>query len=225
MTDSERGGSSQLSRLSGTSTANAPSWRAEIAPHEAEAWLAPARAYMLRATQPIPAEPLSPGRQQMIKDVLAETAADIPAWKQLLFLPVRYALLKTRNGAISASSRAWPQHILLADAAFSSAAELREQTLHELTHQWLYLIQEVWRLQAENVATFTLPSGTRPVSPLRSWAPPSSSRHCVACTERCPASSRPNDSTSSPRTGPDASRCSPAGMRNCPMPGVRSPGG
>ena len=127
---------------------------------EAEAWLAPARAFMLRATQRIPAQPLAPDRLRMIQDVLEELAADVPAWGRLVQLPVRYASLVATSGAISASSRAWPQHILLADEAFSNPAELREQTLHELTHQWLYLIQEVWALQAPDAGTFTLPSGT-----------------------------------------------------------------
>jgi hypothetical protein len=127
---------------------------------EAEAWLAPARAFMLRGTQQIPAQPLAPQRLRLIKDVLSELATVVPAWRLLLELPVRYALLDTANGAISASSRAWPQHILLADEAFSNPAELREQVLHELTHQWLYLVQEVWALQSPGAGTFTLPSGT-----------------------------------------------------------------
>ncbi|GAB2841296.1 hypothetical protein GCM10027176_51440 [Actinoallomurus bryophytorum] len=127
---------------------------------EAEAWLAPARAFMLRGTRQIPAQPLAPQRLRMIKDVLSELAAVVPAWRLLLELPIRYALLDTANGAISASSRAWPQHILLADEAFSNPAELREQVLHELTHQWLYLVQEVWALQSPGAGTFTLPSGT-----------------------------------------------------------------
>lgn len=133
---------------------------AGITAAEAEAWLAPARAYMLRGTQRIPARPLSPHRHEMIRDVLAELAAVIPAWDRLLKLPVRYALLNTANGAISASSRTWPQHILLADAAFGSREELSEQVLHELTHQWLYLVQEVWALQRPGAGTFILPSGT-----------------------------------------------------------------
>lgn len=128
---------------------------------EAEAWLAPARAFMLRAgAQRMPALPLTPLRSQMVKEALAELVAEIPAWGPLLRLPVRYTLLNTGNGAVSASSRAWPQHILLADEAFSNPTELREQTLHELTHQWLYLIQEVWALQAPHASIFTLPSGT-----------------------------------------------------------------
>lgn len=127
---------------------------------EAEAWLAPARAFMLRGTQRMPAQPLAPRRQRMIQSALAELASVIPAWEPLLQLPIRYALLEPVNGAISASSRAWPQHILLADAAFSNPTELGEQALHELTHQWLYLIQEVWALQSPRAGVFTLPSGT-----------------------------------------------------------------
>lgn len=133
---------------------------AGITAADAEAWLAPSRAYMLRATQPIPAQPLTPERQHMVQEALTELAADVPAWGRLVRLPVRYARLVTTNGAVSASSRAWPQHVLLAEEAFSSRGELCEQVLHELTHQWLYLIQEIWALQAPTAGTFTLPSGT-----------------------------------------------------------------
>ena len=132
-----------------------------ISDAEAGAWLAPARAFMLRRDPPpIPAIALSAGRRQMINDALRGVAAVIPAWEPLLRLPVRFALMYPLNGAISASSHAWPQHVLLADEAFSTARELSEQVVHELCHQWLYLIEEVWPLEVAGAHLFILPSGT-----------------------------------------------------------------
>jgi len=54
----------------------------------------------------------------------------------------------------------WPQHVLLAEAAFVSERELREQLVHELCHQWLYLVQELWTLADPQAEEVTLPSGT-----------------------------------------------------------------
>jgi hypothetical protein len=133
---------------------------------QAEVWLAPARAYLVNAgPTPMPAQPLRAARKQQIAEVLSGLAAAMPAWVPLLSLPVRYARLYPDGGAISASSRDWPQHVLLSDAAFSSGAELREQLLHELAHQWLYLIEDIWPLDRPGAARLTLPSGTRDRAP------------------------------------------------------------
>jgi len=132
-----------------------------ITDREVEAWLAPSRAYLLGAGRgPMPALPLPPGYQEQVTGTLAGIAALIPAWEQLVRLPVRYAALYPANGAISASSTAWPQHVLLADEAFATSRELREQLVHELAHQWLYLIQAIWPLDAPGAPLLTLPSGT-----------------------------------------------------------------
>jgi hypothetical protein len=128
---------------------------------QAEAWLAPARAYLVNAgPTPMPAQPLRVARRQQITDTLASLAAGMPTWAPLLSLPVRYARLYPDGGAISASSRDWPQHVLLADDAFATDAELREQLVHELAHQWLYLVEDVWPLDTPGAARLTLPSGT-----------------------------------------------------------------
>jgi hypothetical protein len=133
---------------------------------QAEAWLAPARAYLVNAgPTPMPAQPLRAARKQQIAGVLGGLAASVPAWAPLLSLPVRYARLYPDGGAISASSRDWPQHVLLADDAFASDIELREQLLHELAHQWLYLIEDIWPLDRPGAARLTLPSGTRDRAP------------------------------------------------------------
>jgi hypothetical protein len=133
---------------------------------QAEAWLAPARAYLVNAgPAPMPAQPLRAVRKQQIGGVLTGLAAGMPDWAPLLGLPVRFARLYPDGGAISASSRDWPQHVLLADEAFASDAELREQLLHELAHQWLYLIEDIWPLDRPGAARLTLPSGTRDRAP------------------------------------------------------------
>lgn len=133
---------------------------------QAEAWLAPARAYLVNAgPTPMPAQPLRSAAKQRIAGVLATLAAEIPSWAPLLGLPVRYARLHPDRGAISASSRDWPQHVLLADDAFADDAELREQLVHELSHQWLYLIEDIWPLDRPDAVRLTLPSGTRDRAP------------------------------------------------------------
>ncbi|MEU6034001.1 HEXXH motif-containing putative peptide modification protein [Actinomadura sp. NPDC047616] len=131
----------------------------------AEAWLWPSAVHLLRSSAPMPAAPLTPSRQAEVKRQLAAASALIPTWEPLLKLPIRYARLTPSRGAISASSRDWPQHVLLADAAFTSDAELREQILHETAHQWLYLMQELWRLDDTDAPPVTLPSGTTNRSP------------------------------------------------------------
>jgi hypothetical protein len=133
---------------------------------QAGCWLGPARALMLSTSAtPMPAQPLSRARKQQVTRTLEQIAAVMPHWQVLLDLPVRYARLHPARGAISASSRDWPQHVLLADEAFATSRELAEQLLHELAHQWLYLIEDIWPLQRPGVPTLTLPSGTRDRSP------------------------------------------------------------
>jgi hypothetical protein len=129
---------------------------------DAEVWLTPARAYELSTSvTPMPALPLTDARRKMVASIIASLTTQMPQWTLLLRLPVRYARLYPARGAISASSRDWPQHVLLADEAFATNRELREQLLHELAHQWLYLIEDIWPFQADGAATLTLPSGTR----------------------------------------------------------------
>ncbi|MFI7642940.1 aKG-HExxH-type peptide beta-hydroxylase [Nonomuraea sp. NPDC049400] len=133
----------------------------EVSADQAELWLSPSRAVMLVDTdRPIPAVPLGAARKGQVKASLEYVAATIPDWKLLLDLPTRFALLYPPSGAISASSRAWPQHVLLSAEAFASPSELAEQIVHELAHQWIYLIQEIWALGQHTERRFTLPSGT-----------------------------------------------------------------
>jgi hypothetical protein len=139
---------------------------AMAAPADTGAWLAPALAFALStSTTPVPALPLAPARRRAVSHALAGVAELMPSWAPLLRLPVRYARLHPARGAISASSRDWPQHVLLAEDAFTTSRELREQVVHELAHQWLYLIEDIWPVQAPGAGTLTLPSGTRDRSP------------------------------------------------------------
>jgi hypothetical protein len=134
---------------------------AAAAPSDAEAWLTPTLAFALaESTAPVPALPLTISRKHEVADALASVAALMPSWQPLLRLPVRYARLHPAHGAISASSRDWPQHVLLAEEAFATSRELREQIVHELAHQWLYLIEDIWPTETAAPRTVTLPSGT-----------------------------------------------------------------
>ncbi|MBC6457093.1 aKG-HExxH-type peptide beta-hydroxylase [Actinomadura sp. HBU206391] len=137
----------------------------KVTSRNTEAWLTPARVHVLRNSPPMPAAPLTSTCRAMVDVELQAAAATIPAWDPLIQLPVRYALLTPDKGAISASSRAFPQHVLLAEAAFESGPVLREQLVHELAHQWLYMIQEVWALERAGAEPVTLPSGTSGRSP------------------------------------------------------------
>ncbi|GGK71010.1 hypothetical protein Sme01_27120 [Sphaerisporangium melleum] len=136
-----------------------------IGEHHAETWLGPSGALLLAGGQAMPAIPLTPGKKVQVAAKLAEIGVLVPAWTQLTTLPIRYAGLYPANGAISASSRAWPQHILLAEEAFATPIELREQVVHELSHQWLYLLEELWRLELPSARRVALPSGTADRSP------------------------------------------------------------
>lgn len=90
-----------------------------------------------------------------------------PGWAPLLSaLPVRYVSMPAERRGISASSFAWPQHVLLSGRAFATMPVLAEQVLHEHFHQWLYLCEELAALHHDGCTDrFTLPSGTGNRSP------------------------------------------------------------
>ena len=107
---------------------------------------------------PLKRLPLEMNRQA--ESALHEIVDAYPAWIGALSLPIRFCILD-RAGAISASADALPQHIFLSAEAFETATQLREQVLHELSHQWLYLLAEVSPLDAKpSFSSFSLPSGT-----------------------------------------------------------------
>ena len=85
----------------------------------------------------------------------------VPEWTHLLAIPLRFGATPPGWGSISASAFAWPQHIWLSKRAFATAAGLAEQVLHEISHQWLYLIEEIVPLQTGGLdLRVVLPSGT-----------------------------------------------------------------
>ncbi len=100
-------------------------------------------------------------RRRQVADAVALICKCMPNWRALLSVPVEFRRL-THSQAISASSFAWPQCILLSDHCFEHDYVLAEQLVHEYSHQWLYFLEEGWPLQnhAEG-ARFTLPSGTK----------------------------------------------------------------
>lgn len=113
------------------------------------------------------ATPLSQEQSAAVAMAQTRLAEAVPHWKPLTLLPVRIQRMQ-RGEAISASVDSIPQHFFLGDDAFASPAELREQVLHELSHNWLYLIAEIWPLydrRSKQSARSALPSGTPDRSP------------------------------------------------------------
>lgn len=130
------------------------------------ALLSPRRALNVRATetkwnvQEIRHHELSDAQKHRVSEAQRRIVAAVPAWKQLISLPIEFRAL-SGSSAISASSFAYPQHVFLAAESFASDDELMEQVLHETSHNWLYLIGEIWALQeARSRTLLTLPSGT-----------------------------------------------------------------
>ncbi|MGV9679182.1 aKG-HExxH-type peptide beta-hydroxylase [Nocardia sp. NPDC003482] len=127
-----------------------------------EFWLRPLTGCRARSNSVGPELPECTDRQhEQIGDALRFVIDTKPHWASFFQLPVRFLQLPTDSRAISSSAPHWPQHIMLAPAAFASDEELREQVVHEFCHQWLYLLEEVCPLEkAEAARDLTLPSGT-----------------------------------------------------------------
>ncbi|GGU37791.1 aKG-HExxH-type peptide beta-hydroxylase [Streptomyces violascens] len=158
-----------LTAAAGTRVARRDGTHAAPTPHDLAAALAPAEAVRIRALdlpKPLPHGTLTPDQAQQVRQAVRLIAQLAPAWVPLLSaLPLVYLPMPTGRG-ISASSFAWPQHILLAAEAFDSQAVLAEQVLHETFHQWLYLCEELAALQHSGCThRITLPSGTSGRSP------------------------------------------------------------
>ena len=130
-------------------------------PADAGRWLEPGTAAQLYdAAPPVPALPLPPGDLERVREVLAGLRERFPWWEPLTLLPVEFMLMDPEIGSMSASSRDWPQRVLLDTRTFATAEELREHVLHELAHQWLYFIEDIWPLEGPQPGRVTLPSGT-----------------------------------------------------------------
>lgn len=128
---------------------------------DAERWMEPGTVRQLyAAAPPAPASPLAPGDLKRARDALAGLRESLPWWEPLTLLPVELMLMDPEIGSMSASSRDWPQRVLLDRRTFTTAEELREHVLHEMAHQWLYFIEDIWPLEGPRPRRLTLPSGT-----------------------------------------------------------------
>lgn len=137
--------------------------------NELTAVLQPERARQIRRLDlhlDLPHGDLTEGQHHQVAQTRAAIVRWLPDWAPLIELPLRFHAL-IHSEAISASVFAWPQHIFLADSAFASPTTLAEQITHETSHQWLYLIEELWPLQRTDATRIrvTLPSGTPGRSP------------------------------------------------------------
>ncbi|MFI8977456.1 aKG-HExxH-type peptide beta-hydroxylase [Nocardia asteroides] len=128
--------------------------------------MAPELACELLEGPPTHLRPLDPGQRAMVSAAIESATAVRPQWRAYFELPVRFLRLPDDSSAISASAPHWPQHIMLARAAFATTDELREQVVHEFCHQWMYLLEEVCPLErAGSGRDLILPSGTSERSP------------------------------------------------------------
>ncbi|NHU42998.1 HEXXH motif-containing putative peptide modification protein [Rhodococcus sp. A14] len=119
----------------------------------------------MRSPADIASEPLSADEQADIDAALEGLAHDVPEWEALLKLPVRVKRL-VRSEAMSCSCFFAPQHIYISPRAFSDEVLLGEYLLHELCHNWTYLLEELEPLQTfQALERFTLPSGTQNKQP------------------------------------------------------------
>lgn len=109
---------------------------------------------------------LGPEVARAVQLQLEEIVRAVPAWRQPLSIPIEYRYLPESSEAVSASNPATPQVIFLGRQTPASATELREQLVHEICHQWQYLIEEIVPLEVPDQArVHSLPSGTSERSP------------------------------------------------------------
>jgi HEXXH motif-containing protein len=144
--------------------------RSTSRPEDLAAVLDPREALRIRSLdlpRPLPPGTLTDQQLAAIPATVELIARLVPAWAPLLrALPFTYLPMPAGRSSVSASCFAWPQHILLSDAAFDDPAILAEQILHETFHQWLYMCEELRPLQQPDCTQrVTLPSGTRGRSP------------------------------------------------------------
>lgn len=136
----------------------------ELTPETARELLLPSAALTLRRRQgihvDIPSAPLSASHAARVEAAFAELRHAAPSWNGLLDLPL--TVLRLRAGeATSCSSYGVPQHVFLSDSAFTQSVELEEFLLHEICHNWMYLVEEVRVLHDPAFEVLsTLPTGT-----------------------------------------------------------------
>lgn len=142
-------------RLTGHGRPTADELRRVLLPEEA------VRVRRLDLDLPMESSELTAERALAVSAALESVRRAVPTWAPLLDVPWRFRQLEDGGRAIGASTFAWPQHVFLGDRAFASHHELTEQLVHELSHGWLYLLEELSPLQHEGCTRLiTLPSGT-----------------------------------------------------------------
>ena len=135
-----------------------------VAPASPRRYLEPALARRIMARRmsgpPICARPMDSNQLTRISCAKEAICDRLPIWRNLLQLPIDYCILVGR-GSISCSAPHYPQHVFFSERVFRSDAEIQEQLIHELCHNWVYLIGEGWRLSGDDDAPcYTLPTGT-----------------------------------------------------------------
>jgi hypothetical protein len=124
-----------------------------------EAGLAAARLVGYSETDLGAREPTA-GEWERLQRARASIIARQPRWRDLLALPCVVKVIDT-DEMFGWSCISMPQHIYLGTVSFASDEDALEQYLHELAHNWLYLIQELWAFEdGDWVKSFVLPSGT-----------------------------------------------------------------
>lgn len=106
------------------------------------------------------AEDLPRHRLDSVADAISDISAKIPAWSDLLRLPVRF-VVPPDPAAMSGSEVYSPQTIGLGDSAFDAREYLEASLIHEFAHVWLGLLCEISTFDNGRGDTdYRLPSGT-----------------------------------------------------------------
>lgn len=97
---------------------------------------------------------------QQIRSATRSILAVRSDWQPFFNIPLQFHAFPDSD-VISFSTYSLPQQLFLGSRAFVTEAELSEQIMHELTHTWTYMIEELWRFHRwEDTRKFRLPSGT-----------------------------------------------------------------
>jgi hypothetical protein len=96
--------------------------------------------------------------QCRLKRSCSELTTLIPKWSPFLSVPIHWRLMT--GDLASSSNPVIPQHILLGHQAFAGHRILHEHIVHELSHVWIGMIEEVAPLAMASEADVVLPSGT-----------------------------------------------------------------
>lgn len=110
------------------------------------------------AVEELPSEALGEPDKSAILATIGGIVAVFPQWNNLLQIPISWQLL--RNDQVSSSNVMIPQHIFVGRRAFSCSQPLAEIIVHEFSHIWLALIEEVVAIAEKSKPTLILPSGT-----------------------------------------------------------------